>query len=201
MSAPAGPRDGAWVRMEKSCCGKHREEVSVSWIRAAVTLCSWPSSLCHRETAQAKGSPSPASLLILQNPELLAQLSIPGSCQQHQCPAQRFVELLSAKETPFLPRHFSGQASSQSPATLPRLEKVILECLSLGFFWFFLHSEFCTAPVWDGKAWQLPGAGLLCVPGGGCRGKHPAVPGQCREVNAQPTDCLALAQDAGSRAA
>lgn len=140
MSAPAGPRDGAWVRMEKSCCGKHREEVSVSWIRAAVTLCSWPSSLCHRETAQAKGSPSPASLLILQNPELLAQLSIPGSCQQHQCPAQRFVELLSAKETPFLPRHFSGQTSSQSPATLPRLEKVILECLSLGVFFGF----FCT---------------------------------------------------------
>lgn len=58
----------------------------------------------------------------------------PAPTEQRQCPAQCSAELISAKETPFLCRHFSGQTSSRLPATLPQLEEVILECLSLLLF-------------------------------------------------------------------
>lgn len=126
---------------EVSCHGKPREEVSVSYLDQSQLSLSAPGqgggSLSRSETAPAKGSPSPPSVLILQNPEFLHSAEHPWLLPAAQCPAQSFVELLSAKETPFLHRHFSGQTGSQLPATLPRLEKVILECLSHFFLFFF----------------------------------------------------------------
>lgn len=64
-----------------SCRGKHREEVSVSCLDQSLLSLSAPGQggrpLCHSETAPAKGSLSPPSVLILQNPEFLRSAEHP----------------------------------------------------------------------------------------------------------------------------
>lgn len=174
-----------------SCHGKHREELSVSCLdQRDEDPCSGMRMRIplHRETSPAQGSPSLPLSSSRRTPSFPAQLSIPGSCQQHQCPAQLFVQLLSAKETPFLssPGTSLAKPAASRRQRSPDCTRLFWSVCRWGFFGFFFTLNSARHRFGMEKPGSCLGQGCSVSLGVALRVR---VLGQCpEEVNAQHTD-------------
>lgn len=216
-SAPAGPRASAWGRDGKvSHDGDHSEMVDVLCLGRSLPCLSAPGqgwrSLYRSKGCPGKGIP-PTPPSVREGP-ILQSAEYPRSAEQPRLPLSSDSALLNS----FQPRKLLSSAGT-SPAK-PAASRRRLSPGWRRLFWsvcrsFYLLSELCTAPVWDGK----PGS---CLPHGcraslreavGVRAHRPhAAAGTgiapaalsllvwCREVNAQHRDLrAALPKSAGCR--